>query len=242
MYGIGSFLRNKLSNKYLSDTGSIIKMTEIHKRLNSFYKMKLEEEYLQRIQKTFNGYRWNCFEICLVALFLNVSVNALVDFNSNNQEFLKDTYIKLANKYDIKYEVISAIGKDIISDYEKSFVYRKSGVKKKKWDKMDEHYLPLVKDIIEQALNNQEQRPVKICSYWVCRQINITSKQMDKLPQCKKAIDSYAETQEHYWAREIIWAVNQVRIRQVDLCWRRLRELTNMRKVNCLAALKHWNF
>ena len=36
----------------------------------------------------------------------------------------------------MEYEVISAIGKDIISDYEKSFVYRKSGVKKKKWIEM----------------------------------------------------------------------------------------------------------
>ena len=237
--GIGSFLRNNLSNKYLSGTGVIVKMTEIYKELNSFYKMEFDEEYLQRIQKIFNGYRWNSFEICLLALFLSVSVNELVDFKSNNQDLLKDTYIKLADKYDMEYEVISAIGKDIISDYEKSFVYRKSGVKKKKWIEMDEYYLPIVKNTIQQAVNNQDQRPVKICSYWVCRQINITSKQMDKLSKCKEVIDSYKETQEHYWAREIIWAVNQVRIRQVDLCWRRLRELTNMRKVNCLAALPY---
>ena len=60
---------------------------------------------------------------------------------------------------------------------------------------------------------------------------------MEKLPLCKKEIEQYAETQEHYWAREIIWAIHKIDNSGIELCWRRVRELTNIRKVNCEEAL-----
>ena len=199
--------------------------------------MDHDEEYFQRIQKIFNGYRWNSYEICQLALFMNISVNALVDFNGNNYELLSTTYAKLADEYNLDYAVVSNIGKAIIKDYEKSFVSRKSGVRKKRWSELDTYYLPKVKDIIENSLNNNDVRPVKISTYWVCRRLGIRGKQMDKLPLCKAEIEKYSELQEHYWAREIIWAIHKIDNSGIELCWRRVRELTNIRKVNLEASL-----
>ena len=59
------------------------------------------------------------------------------------------------------------------------------------------------------------------------------------LPQCLAEIRRNEESQERYWAREVVWAANQLKIAGVPLVWRRLRELTNMRPQNFRACLPY---
>lgn len=235
--GIGSFLRSNLNEKYISNTGVTIKVEDVFNDFKVYFSSDPNVGDLQRVQKIFNDYRWNCIEICQLALFLNISINSLVNYKGNNHELLSNTYTKLAEEHNLDYDIVAALGKEIIRDYEKSFARRKSGVRQKKWDELDAYYLPKVKDIIEQSLSNHDERPVKISSYWVCRQLGITSKQMDKLPLCKAEIEKYSESQEHYWAREVLWAIKKIDDSGIDLCWRRVRELINIRKVNCESCM-----
>lgn len=237
--GIGNFLRSKLSSKYFSDTGVIIRIGEIFEAFEAYYGCTTDDAMKMRLQKIYNGYRYDSYEICKLALFQGISTKELINYKSSKHELLEKTYGELAEKYNLEYSLVTAIGEDIIKAYDKSFVRRKSGVQQKKWNELDEEYLDKVKSIIEQTLNNKEMRPVKICSYWMCKKLGISNKQMDKMPLCKSEIEKYAESQEHYWAREIIWAVNSLDGAGIDLCWRRVRELTNMRTINFEAALPY---
>lgn len=235
--GIGSFLRERLDAKYLSNTGVTMRVGEFLNDFNTYFGSNLSGMDFERIQKIYNGYRWNGYEICCMGVFQQISIKDLVNFKSDRHDALEDTYKRIALEYGLSSSVVSAIGTEIIVAYEKLSIRKKSGVKQQKWQELDIKYLSDLKVCIEQTLQNEQERPVKICTYWACRKLGISSKQMEKLPLCKKEIEQYAETQEHYWAREIIWAIHKIDNSGIELCWRRVRELTNIRKVNCEEAL-----
>ena len=50
------------------------------------------------------------------------------------------------------------------------------------------------------------------------------------LPKCLAEIHQHEESQEQYWAREVAWAARQVEDSGVTLTWRKVRDLTNMRR------------
>lgn len=56
------------------------------------------------------------------------------------------------------------------------------------------------------------------------------------LPKCREEIERHEETQEKYWAREVVWAVDTIRKNGDILNWKHIRNLTNMRKKNFIAC------
>ncbi|WP_026395838.1 TniQ family protein [Acetobacterium malicum] len=237
---VGTFLRGKIDEKYVSANGIVNKITELYKGYTEYFSSIPDHMDLQRFQKIYNGYRWNSYEICQLALLEGITAKELVSFKTSDEEIMEETYRKISQEYNIDYYTVAAIGKTILNDYyRKSRVQKKSGIQMHKWEQMDLEILPQVQQLIEWVNNNLEERPVKICAYWACRQLKITTKQMDNLPRCKAEIKKYKESQEHYWAREIIWAVNQVDNAGIELCWKKVRELTNIRKHNYVAALSY---
>lgn len=235
--GIGSFLRSNLPAKYISDTGVTIRLEEVIRDIQLFFSSDPDVGKMQRIQKIYNGYRWNGYEICQIAMFENITASELVNYKNMDSELLHDTYNMLAEKYGLDYVVVSDIGNTVVRAYNNSFAKQKSGVQQKKWEELDEKNLQQVKNTIMKVINDSEARPVRITIHWICRQLGLTSKQIEKLPKCKNEIEKYAESQEHYWAREVLWVVRKLDEEGIKLCWRRIRELTNMRTVNLCAAL-----
>ena len=71
----------------------------------------------------------------------------------------------------------------------------------------------------------------------MCKKLNLPDKRFEHLPKCKQEILKWSESQEHYWAREVLWAVKQIENSGENLCWRRIRDLTNMRKDNFGACM-----
>ena len=70
--------------------------------------------------------------------------------------------------------------------------------------------------------------------------LNLPGKQISLcLPKCRAEILRNEESQEQYWAREVVWAANQLRMAGIPLVWRRIRELTNMRPQNFRACLPY---
>lgn len=69
--------------------------------------------------------------------------------------------------------------------------------------------------------------------------MNLPDKKFEKLPMCKAEILKYHESQEQFWAREVVWVVCQLQKDGIELCWRRIRDKTNMRKVNFIACLPY---
>lgn len=68
--------------------------------------------------------------------------------------------------------------------------------------------------------------------------MNLPDKRIDKLPRCKEEIKKNMESQEHYWVRELIWAVEYIEKSGGRLNWKQIRNLINLRKVNVELALE----
>ncbi len=59
------------------------------------------------------------------------------------------------------------------------------------------------------------------------------------LPKCLAEIQRYKESQEQYWAREVVWAARQLKDTGDILTWRKVRDLTNMRSRDFVACLQY---
>lgn len=98
--------------------------------------------------------------------------------------------------------------------------------------------LPLEKDAIRQLQGDGTTRPKRVTVLAVEKMFHLPNKQISLYrPQCLAEIRRNEESQEQYWAREVVWAVNQLRMAGVPLVWRRIREMTNMRPQNFKACL-----
>ena len=114
----------------------------------------------------------------------------------------------------------------------------KGGAKAFDWQQIDRDTLPLVKDAIKQLQGDGKSRPKKVTVFTVERLLNLPSKRITLyLPMCKAEIDKYQETQEQYWAREIVWAVRKIIREGGTLNWKHIRNLTNMKKEDMIASM-----
>ena len=99
---------------------------------------------------------------------------------------------------------------------------------------------PLVKGAIRQLHGDGTTRPKRVTVFAIEKMLNLPSKQISLcLPQCRAEIRKHEESQEQYWAREVVWAANQLTTAGVPLAWRRIQELTNMRPHNFKACLPY---
>lgn len=63
--------------------------------------------------------------------------------------------------------------------------------------------------------------------------LHLTSKKISLyLPRCLAEIRQHEESQEQYWAREVVWAVRRIEDSGSILTWRKVRDLTNLRPQN----------
>ena len=89
--------------------------------------------------------------------------------------------------------------------------------------------------------SSELERPKRVNANSVRRQLGLPKKVFDKLPLCTELIASQHETQEQYWAREIVWAVKEIERQGKELRIKRIYELTNMNKeqfCSCLGEIK----
>ena len=97
--------------------------------------------------------------------------------------------------------------------------------------------LPLVKDAIKKLQGKEGERPKKVSIYAVEKMLGLPDKRIAQyLPKCREEIERHEETQEKYWAREVVWAVDTIRKNGDILNWKHIRNLTNMRKKNFIAC------
>ena len=65
------------------------------------------------------------------------------------------------------------------------------------------------------------------------------------LPKCLAEIRKHEESQEQYWAREVVWAVHHIENRGDTVSFRKIRELTNIRRKNlerCMSYIQdYWD-
>lgn len=71
----------------------------------------------------------------------------------------------------------------------------------------------------------------------VAKVLEYPVQRFDNMPLCCAEIEKYCETQEQYWAREMIWAAKQVLASGKSLNYTALEKLTNIRKADMRSCM-----
>lgn len=256
----GDFLYSRMEHtKYLSLRGQQRNITLLHKDFLEYYKNLPGNQFvhLWQLQKVLANERFNLFEICLMAMFLNVPVNELVDMRlpEKSQQQLFDEkiqelheqglkYPEIAKRMNTSYDLVKAIGGGRYGKYHYFKANpQKAGSRKKDWNQIDAEYLPEVKRVIQQLWGDKEERPKKVTVGTVQRLLGIPSKRLQNCPMCTQEIEKYQESQEQYWAREVVWAIDTIQRNGDTLNWTHIGKLTNMRKrdlIDCMPYLRDY--
>lgn len=255
---IGQFLHSRLENTpYRSIRGEQRNIALLHTDFTEYYQNMTDNWFteLWQIQKVLTDDRVNFYEICLLALFLNIPVADLVKMKlpelTQEQRFDEQIFMlheqglkypEIAKRLNAPYDTVKAIGE---GRYGKLHKHPKKplkcGTKSYDWQQIDNDTLSLVKDAICKLQGDGNTRPKKVTAYAVQKMLGLPDKQIDHLPQCKEEIAKYQEAQEQYWAREVVWAVNKILNEGQVLNWKHIRNLTNMKKQNfslCFPEIK----
>ena len=121
----------------------------------------------------------------------------------------------------------------------------RTGMYKENWEQLDAELLPKVQIVCEEVyfgIGEAQGRPRRVTQKTVERRLGMPQKRLDYLSECQKAVHDFYETQEMYWAREVIWAYRTLQkdeSRQIYM--RSIINLTNMRKQNLTACIPYLN-
>ena len=257
---VGNFLHSRMENTpYRSVRGQQRNIALLHADFQEYYKNLQDNSFseLWQIQKVLTDDRVNSYEICLLAMFLNISVKDLIKMElperTQEQRFDEQIYLlheqglkypAIAKRLGASYDTVKAIGEQRYKKYHKyhkeSGKALKCGTKAYNWQQIDKDTLPLVRDAIVQLQGTENDRPKKVTVFAVEKLLQLPSKRIASyLPKCKAEIEKHYETQEEYWAREVVWAVNYILREGNTLNWKHIRNLTNMRKQDLMKCVPY---
>ncbi len=254
---VGDFLHSQMANtQYRSVRGEQRNIALFHADFTEHYRNLSQNWFteLWQTQKVLTNDRVNFYEICLMAMFLGITADELVhmELPEKTQQQLFDEEIYRLHEQGLKYPAIAkalnapyatvkAIGERRYGTYHKpTKASLKSGAKPQNWNQIDENTLSLVKETISQLQGDGTTRPKKITTFAVEKILHLSSKKISlHLPKCLAEIQRHEESQEQYWAREVAWAARQVEDASDALTWRKVRDLTNMRRRDFEACLPY---
>lgn len=250
---VGEFLHMQMQGtEYLSLRGEQRNIGKLHQDFTRYYRDLQDNDFteLWQIQKVFTNDRYRLQDVCMLAMFLGVKpeklVNRKLPESSQIEEFEQRIYQlheqgmkypEIAKMLGGSYDTVKCIGEGRYKKYKKDNIGKQNVQSKKKgsdWKKIDRETLPLVKTAIYGIREDKSQngKPGRVTEYAVTKALGLPSKRMCQLPLCRLEIQKYKEEYPRYWARKVVWAVQEVLKNGDELNWKRIRELTNLRKTN----------
>ena len=208
---IGDYLTYRLNNTpYMSATGFMRQTAKLYHDMREHY---ADCPYRQHhIEKTLIGHNLDPHLIILIAFHLGISPQ------------------------DLAIRSIPASYSITTRNREPSSYSTRKGSQAQNWNKLDRESLPKVREIIKKLLVDSTGRPRRVTERAVCDMMEWPSKRLSLLPQCQAEVHRYRETMSQYWAREIVWAFKKIHENNQRLNWRSIRDLTNIRRCDFLAA------
>lgn len=253
MASISDFLHHKLAGTpYVSARGEHHYFHKLWEDLQKYYKgiTGIEKISEGQIQRLLYGKRSVFYEICLVAMFLNIGIEEItkMEIPLKLPEQIFDEKVKLLlasgigiNEAAREMGVGSSMIRMSVDISEKSHKVRKyntnSAGAEKNWGKLDNQTLPYVQRVISELHGNGTERPRKISFYAVSKRLGISSHRLLKMKQCKKEIEKQMESIEQYHARKIMWGVHMLNREEKPILLWRICSLTKLGKEDMIASL-----
>lgn len=184
--------------------GSQRKVQRLTEDMEDFYSEFLEYNIatFNQVQRVLHGGLYEFSAVCQIAYYLGLSVDELTSPTLTQAEIAEGSNHKKAIKRD--------------------------------WLALDEELAPGLEQFAHDIYNgiNTDGRPEKVSLKRVCREIGVNEESFQKLPKCQNIFKKYSETQEEYWAREIVWAYKHLIEKGKPFFWSDVRKLTGIKKCN----------
>lgn len=252
---VGQYLHSRMEgSKYLSRRGQQRNIALLHRDFIAHYGSLADGfNELWQLQKLLSGSRHSMTEVCMTAMFLGVPADDLAhmklpqipqydQFDSTVKKMHEDglNYQQIARELGAAYDTVKAIGLGTYGTYHYDSPVRKERKSKRyDWTTIDNDLLPKVHDIICSINADKTKRPCRITIGTVERLLNLPKNGLRNCSKCRSEIQRYYETQEQFWAREIVWAVQTILDAGQQLSRTRIKNLTEIRDSKIPACLPY---
>lgn len=226
---VGQYLHSRMEgSKYLSRRGQQRNIALLHRDFIAHYGSLADGfNELWQLQKLLSGSRHSMTEVCMTAMFLGVPSDDLAhmelpqipqyDRFDATVKKLHDNglnYQEIAQELGAAYDTVKAIGLGTYGTYHYDSPVRKERKSKRyDWTAIDNDLLPKVHDIVRSINADKTKRPCRITIGTVERMLNLPKNGLRNCSKCRSEIQRFHETQEQYWAKEIVWAVQTIYFR-----------------------------
>lgn len=235
---IGKYLNRHIPSKYVHDNGNR-KAYELYEDYTAFYRSLAAEELMSinTMSRILRGHSGTFGNICQLGLLFGVNPSDLLD--KGDEALNDDIFIRVSELTGEPLERVQFIGEAIIDELKKdSVIFIKEKRHEDNIDKEDLALLPSVEATVKKIYGEGDDRPRKISLNAISKSLHVDIHKLKKMERCMAVINQYYESQEEYWAREIVWAVKMIEKNGDALNNRRIRNLTNLRRDNMLDSMK----
>ena len=234
---IGKALGSRIGDNYIRSNGDR-KMNELYADYCLYYKSLSENALMSHnvMTRIFSGHPGLFDYICQLGLFIGLSAQELLSMREETGN--EAIYARVASQTGETADKVRIIGEALMTEWKRSKMpFLRSERQKDYLDEEDRRLCPKVKKVAEEIYGKGEIRPRKVSLALVSRLLHVDSHRLKKMCRCMETMDQYHETQEQYWAREIMWAVGELQRREEPMNFKHLRNLTNLRRENIVDSL-----
>lgn len=235
---IGKYLNRHIPSKYIHDNGNR-KAYELYEDYTAFYHSLAAEERMSinTMSRILRGHSGTFNNICQLGLLFGVKPSDLL--NKGDEALNDDIFIRVSQSTGEPLNRVYLIGEAIIDELKKdSVIFIKEKRHEDNIDKDDIALLPSVEATVKKIYGEGDDRPRKISLNAISKPLHVDIHKLKKMERCMAVINQYYESQEEYWAREIVWAVKMIEKNGDTLNNRRIRDLTNLRRDNMLDSMQ----
>lgn len=233
---IGRYINSQIPSKYLYDNGNR-KMYALYADYTVFYKTLDTSELMSEnsMCRLLGGHRAIYAYICQLGLMLDIDPSDLIT-KGKEQDY--DIFQRVSQMTGEPLERVRIIGDAVIAELKKESVQFIKGTRQKdNIDQADYELLPRLREAVINLYGEGDARPRKISISAISRILNVDSHRLKKMKRCMEFFDQYYESQEEYWARELVWAVKKSEHDGDSLSFSHIQDLTNLRRDNMVDSL-----
>ena len=234
---IGLFLNKSIGKAFKHSNGDC-RLYALYDEYKAFYAtLGGDIMTIDYMSKLLRGYKGAYYYICQMGLFEGIGVDDLLSAVKESDG--KRIFRIVAERLDESVETVERIGAAVLDEYKRTGIkITRKGRYENKVEEDDRRLLKDVKKITAKIYGYDNIRPRKVTAKAVSRALGIDFHRLKKMRSCMDEINRYYETQEQYWAREIIWAVGRIQEKDEPLNYKHIRNYVNLKKENILNSLK----
>ena len=234
---IGRYINSQIPSKYLYDNGNR-KMYALYADYTAFYKTLDTSELMSEnsMCRLLGGHRAIYAYICQLGLMLDIDPSDLIT-KGKGQDY--DIFQRVSQMTGEPVEHVRIIGEAVIDELKKESVQFIKGTRHKdNIDQADLDLLPRLQEAVINTYGDGDTRPRKISISQVSKAVHVDSHRLKKMKRCMEFFNQYYESQEEYWARELVWAVKKTEREGDNLSFSHIQDLTNLRRDNMVDSME----